>query len=319
MNPCPICKSTADPAVVTAFEKMFGTLAQYEYSVCPQCGVMLLRDRPEGSRALYPDNYYSFTSKVCLTKGIKRLFRRACLKLYSGQNKFAVNFLNKLRKPPSIYEWIRLARLNSRSRILDIGSGNGLILSAFYNEGFNCLLGIDPNIPEAIRYARNFTIEKRSIQETDGCFDFVMSNHVLEHIRNQDEFLTEIGRVLDPKGVAMIRIPIKDTYAWRHYGANWVQLDAPRHRVLHTLSSFEMLVRNNGFEIADILFDSTGFQFWGSEQYEKNIWLTAENSYSVNPGKSLFSSGDIARFDLRAQELNAQKDGDQVCFFLRKV
>jgi SAM-dependent methyltransferase len=319
MNSCPICKSTAAPAVVTASEKMFGTLAQYEYTICPQCGVMLLRDLPEGTGALYPDNYYSFTSKVWLSNGIKRLFRRACLKLYGGQNKFAESLLNKLRKPPSICEWIRIARLNSRSRILDIGSGNGCILSAFYNEGFNCLLGIDPNIPEAIRYGRNFTIEEKSIQEINGCFDFVMANHVLEHIRNQDDFLAQISRVLGQKGIAMIRIPVKDTYAWRHYGANWVQLDAPRHRVLHTLPSFKMLVRNNGFEIADILFDSTGFQFWGSEQYEKNIWLTAENSYSVNPGKSLFSSGDIARFELRAQELNAQKDGDQVCFFLRKV
>lgn len=101
-----------------------------------------------------------------------------------------------------------------------------------------------------------------------------------------------------------------DCWAWENYKTHRVQIDAPRHFFLHTTRSFEVLAEKAGLKIWDIVFDSTEMQFWGSEQYARGIPYMAENSYLVNPKKSIFSAREIKRFRKMAQDLNVKKQGD---------
>jgi len=114
-------------------------------------------------------------------------------------------------------------------------------------------------------------------------------------------------------------MPIKTEYVWNQYGVNWVQIDAPRHFFIHTLQSFTYLAKMAGLAIEDIVFDSTEFLFWSSEQYKRGIPLNAENSYFVNPKKSIFTKEQIKKFRKMAEELNRNRQGDQAAFYLRKV
>jgi hypothetical protein len=72
------------------------------------------------------------------------------------------------------------------------------------------------------------------------------------------------------------------------------------------------------FQITDIVFDSTEFQFWGSEQYAKDIPLRSNRSYAENPEQSIFSRKEIESFRNRAAELNQKKEGDSASFYLYK-
>ena len=130
--------------------------------------------------------------------------------------------------------------------------------------------------------------------------------------------LSRLHRVVKPDGVALIRIPVVSSQAWRTYGVDWVQLDAPRHLFLHSEKSMRILAERTGFSISDVIHDSSAFQFWGSEQYRRDIPLMSESSYDRDPKRSIFSKEEIARFDAQAAELNAQGDGDSACFYLRK-
>jgi stress response protein YsnF len=80
----------------------------------------------------------------------------------------------------------------------------------------------------------------------------------------------------------------------------------------------ELLASKVGLEITSIDYDSFDFQFWGSEEYRKGISRYAENSYTVNPKSSIFSEADIKSFRKRAEQLNAEKDGDQACYYFIK-
>ena len=80
----------------------------------------------------------------------------------------------------------------------------------------------------------------------------------------------------------------------------------------------EIISKKCGFEIKKIIFDSDEFQFWGSEQYIRNINLFDENSYGVNPDKSIFTKEQINLFAKEASELNENLDGDMACFYLYK-
>ncbi|HJH26402.1 MAG TPA: hypothetical protein C5S37_06415 [Methanophagales archaeon] len=181
------------------------------------------------------------------------------------------------------------------------------------------MVGVDPYIDEEV-INRDVKILKKTIHELPDRqkFDLIISNHSFEHIPDQLETLVKVSKILSENGVCLIRMPVRTEYIWNRYGVNWVQIDAPRHFFLHTLKSFELLVKKSGLIIQDVIFDSTEFQFWGSEQYKRDISLMAENSYSVYPKKSIFTNEQIKEFKKMAKGLNMNKKGDQAAFYLTK-
>jgi SAM-dependent methyltransferase len=206
--------------------------------------------------------------------------------------------------------------VTTRSRILDLGCGAGHLLLELRSQGFRNLTGVDTFITDTIRYANGLTIFKSRLEDVGGTFDFVMLNHSFEHMPCPLDVLKRIFHLLRPGGAALLRIPLADSFAWRNYRTHWVQLDAPRHLFLHTKASIALLASRSGFTTAHIRYDSSAFQFWGSEQYARDIPLRSPSSYAENPAASIFLPTQIADFERRAQELNERADGDQAGFFL---
>jgi len=46
---------------------------------------------------------------------------------------------------------------------------------------------------------------------------------------NPRNVFEKISGLLSDEGTLLIRIPVMDCFAWKEYGVNWFQLDAPRH------------------------------------------------------------------------------------------
>lgn len=84
------------------------------------------------------------------------------------------------------------------------------------------------------------------------------------------------------------------------------------------MRGFKRLAAEEGFDVGGVAHDSTAFQFWGSEQYRRDIPLADPRSYFVSPGDSIFTAAQIDEFGKRAEELNARGEGDQAAFYLRK-
>jgi len=98
----------------------------------------------------------------------------------------------------------------------------------------------------------------------------------------------------------------------------WIQLDAPRHLFLHTCAGTELLCQKAGLVVEDVLWNSSEFQFIGSDQCRDGIPL-------VSP-KSIYAGGIVNRIKLliarawlksKVSELNKRGLGDQVCFIIR--
>src|SRR5262249_6924860 len=141
------------------------------------------------------------------------------------------------------------------------------------NWGFRRLTGVEPYIERDITYSRDVKILKRSIEDVEGAFDFIMFHHSFEHIGKPLSTSRGAYRLLAPGGRVMIRIPVSDSEAWRIYGTDWVQLDAPRHLFLHTRNSIQVLSHSAGLTLDEVVCDSNDFQFWGSEFYRRDIPL----------------------------------------------
>jgi hypothetical protein len=115
-----------------------------------------------------------------------------------------------------------------------------------------------------------------------------------------------------------VGMPTTSSYAWKHYGVNWVQLDAPRHLFLYSIESMKRLAEKADLVLDEIIYNSSDFQFWGSEQYLRDIPLLSDRSYGVNPSQSIFSDNQINEFKQKAKKLNLLNQGDQAAFYLKK-
>ena len=170
------------------------------------------------------------------------------------------------------HHWLRHSGVGVDSAILDVGCGAGKLLHKLRNDGFRDLHGVDPYLPAEV-HEPGLRIVRRQVSEMDGAYDLVMLHHSLEHIPDQVQALREAARLARPTGTVLVRIPVADSWAWRHYGVDWVQLDALRHLYLHTRRSLETVAAAAGLRLARVLHDSEPLQFWGSELYRRDIPL----------------------------------------------
>jgi SAM-dependent methyltransferase len=185
--------------------------------------------------------------------------------------------------------------------------------------GFTNLTGIDPYVGADITIAPNARILKRELGTLTGSFDLIVMSHSFEHMPDPRGTLADAARVIAQNGRLLIRIPVAGKFAGREYGRDWVQLDAPRHIFLHTEESMQLLAGETGWAIEHVHYDSTAFQFWGSEQYRRDIPLDDPRSYARDPMRSAFSKSQIAAYHQEALALNRKRDGDQASFYLRRA
>ena len=122
-----------------------------------------------------------------------------------------------------------------------------------------------------------------------------------------------------PDGICLIRIPIVSSRVWEDYGTNWVEFDPPRHLYLHSLKSIKLLASKAGLEVFDIQYDTTAFEFYGSEMYARGIPLTDENSPWINTNSSLFTNEEMDGFTALADKVNQAGQSGRAAFFLRKA
>jgi predicted SAM-dependent methyltransferase len=202
---------------------------------------------------------------------------------------------------------------------LDVGCGAGVLLWDLRNLGFINTMGVDPYLEKDLEFANGLRIIKQTFFEVGGTWDLIMFHHVLEHLANPLETLQHTTRLLPSNGTCLIRTPTVSSYAWEHYGTNWVQLDAPRHLFVHSTKSIKILADMTGLRLEKVFYDSTTFQFWASEQILNDTPLISEQSYAVNPSNSIFKVSQMRMFKKWAGNLNLSEKGDMAAFYLRKA
>lgn len=318
MGQCRICLNDKNNQEFQIREMMFGTKKFFEYIKCSECGCMQIKTIPGNLEQYYPLDYKYF--KITYPKkqnkfktNIKKSLSRYCI---TGRFTFTGYLLNKIFSAGYI-EKLQGLDLDLNSHILDVGSGIGNTLKLLSEYGFSELTGIDPYIEKDFIHD-NFKIYKKSIDKVSEQYDFVILNYVFEHIPEPLQMLKDISRILKPGRFAMIRIPVIDCYAWRKYKENLVSLEAPRHLYIHSEKSIELLAEMAEFTLKNVVYDSSDFQFWASEQIMNNIPLMNQSDKFIKPHKELFSEKQLQAYKQKASELNQNNDGNSAIFYLHK-
>ena len=311
---CRICGVSTPAKTYQVREMIVGSGEVFEYFQCCNCGCLQPVQIPSGLCRYYGATYYSVRPASLLKRAVINIRTS-----YVATGRGALGSLVARRWPPERDRSLVPTGIQETDRILDVGCGNGTYVRKLFELGFRNLHGIDPYMARSYQRSRPFRLERASIFQMPGvpAYDVVLFNHSFEHIEDQRGTLSKARSLLADGGACIVRIPFSDSYAWAHYRADWVQLDAPRHLFLHTARSLDLLARHAGLTVERMICDSTSFQFWGSEQYRRDIPLMAPNSWHVNGDLSPFSRDDIAEFERRAMSLNEDGRGDQVTAYLR--
>jgi hypothetical protein len=321
---------------------MFGFRDVFEYFECSECGCLQLVNPPADLGRYYPaDAYYSFNNlPVPLSQkepssgrgpiqSARRWFAMRLREAVLFESQGILKRLARLRHESwnsAMADWARFLRIyvadsplhSLRTRILDVGCGSGALLSSLARYGFDRPEGVDPYIQEPIEKP-GFRVRKMDVASLHGeAYDLVLMNHSLEHISDQLGTLTAIRGILARRGVCRIELPVTGCKAWKYYGTDWVEIDAPRHFFLHTRRSFEILAGKAGLNIyrTDDLGDP--FEFWGSEMYRRDLPLTEEGTKRRRDPNVVFTDAEINEFKRRSAEANRNHEGGRIAFYLRK-
>jgi SAM-dependent methyltransferase len=312
---CKICGSPIVEAVkYLVRDWRFQPDAEYTYRQCRVCACLQIAEIPHDLDRQYPPLYDSFRWSPP-RPGFVSLAHRLRGR-YAVFDRGLIGKLLYARFPDPSLRSLAALKLTRQSRVLDVGCGTGKIIYWLRELGFKNVLGVDRYLSAPITYSNGLHILKGDLSAVGGEWDVIMLHHVFEHLPNPLEILHRIGSMLTPGGLCLIRTPIVPSYAWERYGVYWVQWDAPRHLFIHSRESLRLLAVQAGFDLIRTVDDSTAFQCWGSEQYEKGIPLESAASYFNN--RRAFNASRIAGFERLARQLNAQKRGDQAAFYLQK-
>lgn len=312
MDSCGICGNVDGNREYTVREMMFGLREGFGYFQCAACRCLQIREIPADMAPYYPSNYYSMEAPLAAPKGrLVDAFRRLDARIRLG----AWNPGRTKRR--EIFDWFRSSGAGLGTEILDVGCGRGALLHELHLDGFRRLQGVDPFIARDLDYPNGIRIRKARLSDLTGPYGLIMMHHSFEHMPEQVEVLKTAARLLAPGGALLIRIPVIG-FAWREYGVDWFQIDAPRHFFLHSRESLGIAAGLADLRIHEVIYDSKASQFWASEQYRKDIPHRSPESHNENPRGSMFSAAKIREFAKRSRALNLAQDGDAACFILKR-
>ncbi|WP_396194558.1 class I SAM-dependent methyltransferase [Flavobacterium sp.] len=203
----------------------------------------LLITFPKPSTEKLP-SYYESDDYISHTDGKRSLFERV-YHLIKG-----IALKNKLKL---------INAQSTKGKLLDIGAGTGDFLVVAKNDGWN-ITGIEPSAKAKETAIKKGVIFADSLSELENnSFDVITMWHVLEHVPNLEDYLSELKRLIKPTGTIVIAVPNFKSFDANFYGRHWAAYDVPRHIWHFSKTAIEKLFTEKGIKLTAVLpmkFDS---------------------------------------------------------------
>ncbi|MFS4415462.1 class I SAM-dependent methyltransferase [Maribacter sp. 2307ULW6-5] len=159
-----------------------------------------------------------------------------------------------------LYSWAKSLNLRSKYNLIkklhptakticDIGTGTGDFLHYLQEKGFE-VYGTEPN-EKARTTATNkgISVCEHLGQLPRQQFDMITLWHVLEHLPDLDQSISNITSLLEANGKLLVAVPNYKSYDAQYYKHYWAAYDTPRHLWHFSRNSIEAIFRKHRMKI----------------------------------------------------------------------
>lgn len=137
-------------------------------------------------------------------------------------------------------------------KVFEAGCGDGRFLVELKNLGCECY-GIDIN-PNGVAKAKQFglnvfndTLTGDFSKRFENRFDIIFAFHILEHIDNLGDFISNLNKIIKPGGFLILSTPNPERLSKRIFLEDW---DSPPYLLTKwTKKSMSLFLENNGFKV----------------------------------------------------------------------
>lgn len=238
----------------------------------------MLITHPQPSLEKLP-GYYESVDYISHTDGNQSMFE----KMYQFVKSIALKSKLKLINSES-----------KKGRILDIGAGVGDFLSVCKNDGWETI-GIEPSDKaKAIAKSKGVSFVNNVSELESNSFDIITMWHVLEHVPDLENQISELKRLIKSDGTIIIAVPNFKSFDAKHYKEYWAAFDIPIHLWHFSKKAIQKLFAVQNLELQKVLpmkFDSFYVSLL-SEKYKtgkmnyvkaffvglKSNWIGSQNS-----------------------------------------
>ena len=212
---CPVCKNKNIYFVLKAKDQ---TVSSEEFEIW-QCDACLLR----------------FTQGVPDKEEIVRYYKSENYISHSDIDKGLINSLyHKVRKRTLVSKKKLIEKYTgiSNGRLLDVGCGTGSFLNTMKQAGWS-VTGLEPDNAARTKAKQLYDLDiqpaEMLFKEMPATFDAITLWHVLEHVHDLHEYVSQLKILLKPDGRLFIAVPNYTCYDQEIYKAFWAAYDVPRH------------------------------------------------------------------------------------------
>ena len=143
--------------------------------------------------------------------------------------------------------------LKPGSEVLEVGCGTGELLASIRRRYACAVTGVERSTAaiEATR-SKGIDVHEGSLEDApfdDGRFDAILMRHVVEHVPSPRDLLEVAKRLLSPRGVLLITIPVTEGWDQRMFGDLWDGYQVPVHLYHFPPRSLERLLSDTGFVV----------------------------------------------------------------------
>jgi len=289
---CPICGEKHD--LKKLFERKFAVDTQlfpfesYDIMFCKKCG-MIYAGNIDSNRGW--NEYYSDTSK------------------YENVNmSVPLSTISKYKIEMDIFQ----KYLSINTRVIDIGCGNGKMLSLMREGGFKHLTGVEiskKNI-EFINTCYGIPAYVGDLEHLDALgdnkFQLVILNGVLEHVLNLQASIANVLQYIVDGGYVFLAVPALEQFI---YYTNLYQQFSSEHVNYFSKISLKNLLERYGLELCEYRNAlGTGFSLWKKTKVFniKSVCFDRQGEYQIN--KYLSNCHDLfIRVKRRLMELGGNQ------------
>lgn len=279
---CALCNKEGELLYQSLKDRLFRVGGMWSLMCCQTCDLVWLNPRPlpDDVSKLYKE-YYTHQVKNAATKVFASVRRAIKANILRRDYGYFENTGKEESLGSRLLSWIgplkeivggsaMYLKANERGKILDVGCGNGRFLAQMRELGWE-VMGVEPD-PKAARIAREefgVKVFQGTLQEAkfpNDHFDAITMNHVIEHVPDPIELLSECRRILKPSGRLVVVTPNARSIGRRLFGEHWLHWDPPRHLFPFSPKSLRACAERAGLVVQAL---------WTASKSARSTWVAS--------------------------------------------